>query len=55
MQTGFTQGKITITGKDLSTGMDQLEKSETLYLHEEDEFDEEGDGGAQMMSGISAL
>jgi ethanolamine utilization protein EutA len=46
MQTGFTQGKMTITGKDLRTGMDQLEKSETLYLHEEDEFDEEGDGGA---------
>ncbi len=35
--------------------MDQLEKSETLYLHEEDEFDDEDDGGAQTMSGISAL
>jgi len=48
MQTRFTQGKITITGKDLHTGMDQLETSEKLYLHEEDEFDEEGDGGAPM-------
>ena len=39
---------MTITGKDLRTGMEQLEKSETLYLHEEDEFDEDGDGGAAM-------
>ena len=35
-------------GKGLRHGMDQLEKSETLYLHEEDEFDEDGDGGAAM-------
>src|SRR3970282_2724774 len=28
--------------------MDQLEKSETLYLHEEEEFDEEDDGGMPM-------
>ncbi|MDP2601039.1 MAG: ethanolamine ammonia-lyase reactivating factor EutA, partial [Deltaproteobacteria bacterium] len=35
-------------GKGLRHGMDQLEKSETLYLHEEDEFDDEGDGGAPM-------
>jgi ethanolamine utilization protein EutA len=28
--------------------MDPLETSEKLYLHEEDEFDEEGDGGAPM-------
>ena len=28
--------------------MDQLETNESLYLHEEDEFDEEGDGGAPM-------
>jgi hypothetical protein len=28
--------------------MDQLEMSEKLYLHEEDEFDEEGDGGVLM-------